>query len=98
MEMISQSQKQDGQIASFEDTGDHPLEPFLAEAPGGWRGNRTASIEDQTEKFHPHAVRRLCLAVVNRAILDALENGQESREAERWLLSKDFESLQAAFD
>jgi len=44
------------------------------------------------------AVRRLYLAIVSRAIRDVLENGQESREAKRWLLSRDFDSLQAAVD
>jgi hypothetical protein len=95
--MIRQSQKQEGQFASFEDTA-HMPEPFVAETPGRRRGNRTGPIGDQTEKFHPHAVRRLYLAIVNRAILDVLENGQESREAKRWLLSRDFDSLQAAVD
>ena len=94
--MIRQSQKQEGQFASFEDTAAHLPEPFVAEAPGRWHGNRTGPIGDQTEKFHPHAVRRLYLAIVNRAILDVLENGQESREAKQWLLSRDFDSLQAA--
>jgi hypothetical protein len=92
--MIRQSQKQEGQFASFEDTAAHLPEPFVAEAPGRWHGNRTGPIGDQTEKFHPHAVRRLYLAIVNRAILDVLENGQKSREAKRWLLSRDFDSLQ----
>src|SRR5216683_1195162 len=78
--------------------GGHLPEPFVAEAPGRWHGNRTGPIGAQTEKFHLHAVRRLYLAVVNRAILDVLENGQESREAKRWLLSRDFDSLQAAVD
>jgi hypothetical protein len=96
--MIRQSQKQEGQLGSFEDTAAHLPEPFVAEAPGRWHGNRAGPIGDQTEKFHPHAVRRLYLAVVNRAILDVLENGQESREAKRWLLSRDFDSLQAAVD
>jgi hypothetical protein len=94
--MIRQSQKQEGQFASFEDTAAHLPEPFAAEAPGRWHGNRTGPLGDQTEKFHPHAVRRLYLAIVNRAILDVLENGQESREAKRWLLSRNFDSLQAA--
>jgi len=98
IEMIRQSQKQEGQFASFEDTAAHLPEPFVAEAPGRWHGNRTGPIGDQTEKFHPHAVRRLYLAIVNRAILDVLENGQESREAKRWLLSRDFDSMQAAVD
>jgi hypothetical protein len=94
--MIRQSQKQEGQFASFEDT--RLPEPLVAEAPGRWHGNRTGPIGDQTEQFHPHAVRRLYLAIVNHAILDVLENGQESREAKRWLLSRDFDSLQAAVD
>ena len=98
IEMIIESQKQEGQFASFEDTAAHLPEPFAAEAPRKWHGNRTGPIGDQTEKFHLHAVRRLYLAIVNRAILDVLENGQESREAKRWLLSRDFDSLQAAVD
>ncbi len=94
--MIRQNQKQEGQFASFEDTVAHLPEPFVAEAPRRWHGNRTGAIGNQTKEFHHHAVRRLYLAIVNRAILDVLENGQESREAKRWLLSSDFHSLQAA--
>ena len=93
--MIRQSQKQASQFALFEDTAARLPERFVAEAPRRSYGNRTDPIGDQTEEFHPHAVRRLCLAIVNRAILDVLENGQESREAKRWLLSRDFDSLQA---
>ena len=96
--MIRQSQKQEGQFASFEDSPTHLPEPFLAEAFGRWYGNRTGPIGHQTEKFYLTAVRRLYLAIVNRAILDVLENGQESREAKRWLLSRDFDSFQAAGD
>jgi hypothetical protein len=96
--MIRQSQKQEGQFASFEDTVAHLPEPLVAEAPGRWHGNGTGHIGDQTEKFHLHAIRRLYLAIVNRAILDVLENGQESREAKQWLLSRDFDTLQAAVD
>ena len=96
--MIRQSQKQEGQLASFEDTAAHLPEPFVAEGPGRWHGNRTGRIGDPTEKLHPHAVRRLYLAIVNRAIVDALENGRESREAKRWLLSRDFDRLQEAVD
>ena len=55
-----------------------------------------APLAIKRKEFHHHAVRRLYLAIVNRAILDVLENGQESREAKRWLLSSDFDSLQAA--
>jgi len=96
--MIRRSQKQEGQFASFEDMAAHLPEPFLVGAPARWHGNRIGPIGDQTEKFHAHAVRRLYLAIVNRAILDVLENGQESREAKRWLLSRDFVSFQAAVD
>ena len=93
-----QSQKQEGHFASFEDTAAHISESFIAEAPERWHGNRTGPIGDPTEKLRPHAVRRLYLAIVNRAILDALENGRESREAKRWLLSRDFDRLQAAVE
>jgi len=93
--MVRQSQKQEGQFASFEDTTGHQPEPLVAVARGRSHGNRISSNGNQTEKFHPQVVRRFCRAVVNRAILDVLENGKESREAERWLLSRDFDSLQA---
>jgi hypothetical protein len=96
--MIRQSQKREGQFVSFEDTHAHQPEPFVAEVPGRRDGNRTCPIGDQTEKFHPHAVRRLYLAIVNRAILDVVENGRESREAKRWLLSRDFDRLEVAVD
>jgi hypothetical protein len=96
--MIRESQKQEGQLASFEDTAAHLPEPFVAEAPGRWHGDRTGPIGDQTENFHPRAARRLYLAIVDRAFLDMLENGPESPEAKRWLLSRDFDSLQTAVD
>ena len=91
-------QSQEGQFASFEDTAGHQPEPLVAVARGRSHGNRTNPIGNQTKKFHRHAVRRLGLTIVNRAILDVLENGKESREAERWLLSRDFEGLQTAFE
>ena len=96
--MARQSQKQEGQLGSFEDTARHLLGPFVAETRGRSHGNRTSPIGNQTEQLHPQAVRRLCLAIVNRAILDVLENGKESLEAKRWLLSRDFDSLQATFE
>ena len=49
------------------------------------------------EKFHPQAVGRLYLAIVNRAILDVLERGENSPAAEQWLLSRDFDRLQELF-
>jgi hypothetical protein len=96
--MVRQSQTQEGQFGSFEDTAAHLPEPLVAVARGRSHGNRTSPIGNQTKMFHPYGVRRLCLAIVNRAIPDVLENRKESREAKRWLLSRDFDSLQAAFD
>ena len=55
------------------------------------------SIAERTEKF-PQGVGRLYLAIVNRAILDVLENGENSAAAEHWLLSRDFDKLQELFD
>ena len=40
---------------------------------------------------------RLFVAVVNQAISDVLENGKEAKDAERWLLSKDFDALDRRF-
>ena len=51
--MIRLSQKQEAQVASFEDTAAHLPEPFIAEAPGRRHGNRTGPIGDQAEKFRP---------------------------------------------
>ena len=58
---------------------------------------RSAHGADQTEKFHPQGLQRLYLAIVNRAILDVLEKGENSAAAERWLLSRDFDRLQELF-
>ena len=58
--------------------------------------NEGGSIAEQTTKF-PQGVKRLYLAIVNRAILDVLENGKDSRAAERWLLSRDFDHLEELF-
>ena len=57
---------------------------------------KDGSIAQQTAKF-PQGVKRLYLAIVNRAILDVLENGKNSRAAERWLLSRDFDRLAELF-
>jgi hypothetical protein len=51
----------------------------------------------QSEEFHPQAVKRLFLAVVNQAIFDVLENGKEAKEAEQWLLNTDFGRLEELF-
>ena len=54
-------------------------------------------MQQQSKQFHPQAAERLFLAVVIQAIFDVLENGEEAREAEQWLLSKDFDRLEALF-
>jgi hypothetical protein len=46
----------------------------------------------QADKFHPQAARRLFLAVVNQAIFDVLENKEEAKAAEQWLLSDEFDN------
>ena len=51
-------------------------------------------MQRQSKEFHPQTAERLFVAVVNRAILDVLDNGEEAKEAERWLLSKDFDTLE----
>lgn len=54
-------------------------------------------MQSQPNQFHPHVTERLFLAVVNQAIADFLANGKEAKEAERWLLSKDFDILERLF-
>ena len=46
----------------------------------------------QTDEFHPHAAKRLFLAVVNQAIFDVLENNEEAKAAQQWLLSEEFDN------
>jgi hypothetical protein len=47
----------------------------------------------QTKKFHPRGARRVVLAVVNQAISDVLENNEDAKAAEQWLLSQEFDNL-----
>jgi hypothetical protein len=54
-------------------------------------------MQGHSSEFKPQSADRLFVAVVNQAILDVLENGEEAEEAERWLLSKDFDALQNLF-
>ena len=54
-------------------------------------------MQGHSSEFQPKGAERLFVAVVNQAILDVLENGDEAEEAERWLLSKDFDALQSLF-
>ena len=55
------------------------------------------SAVTRKEEFHPEGVGRLYLAIVNRAILDVMENGEDARSAEKWLMSKEFDRLQGLF-
>ena len=54
-------------------------------------------MQSQSNEFRPQVAERLFLAVVNQAIADVLENGKEAKEAERWLLSKDFDAWDRLF-
>ena len=54
-------------------------------------------MQSQSTQFRPRATVRLFLAVVNQAIADVLENGKEAKEAERWLLSRVFVTLDRLF-
>ena len=54
-------------------------------------------MQGQSSDFQVRAAERLYLAVVNRAIMDVLEHGEEAEDAERWLFSKDFDALQSLF-
>ncbi len=47
------------------------------------------------KEYDPQGAERLFLAVVNQAVSDLLENREEAKEAEQWLLSKDFDDLVA---
>ena len=51
-------------------------------------------MRKQFRGLNRQAAERLFVAVVNQAIIDVLENGEETREAKRWLLSKDFDRLE----
>ena len=54
-------------------------------------------MQEQSREFQPRAAERLFAAVVNQAILDVLEHAEEAEDAERWLMSKDFDTLQRLF-
>jgi len=54
-------------------------------------------MQSQSNEFRPKAAERLFLAVVNQAISDVQERGRQAKEAECWLLSKDFETLNKLF-
>jgi hypothetical protein len=54
-------------------------------------------MQEQSNQVRPRAAERLFVAVVNQAILDVLEKGKDAEDAERWLLSPDFDALHACF-
>jgi len=54
-------------------------------------------MQEQFSHSQARAAQRLFVAVVNQAILDVLEHEEEAEDAERWLLSKDFDALQSLF-
>jgi hypothetical protein len=54
-------------------------------------------MQGQSNDSQAKATERLFVAVVNQAILDVLEHGEEAEDAARWLLSEDFDSLQNLF-
>ena len=56
-------------------------------------------MQVQSNDFQARAAERLFVPVVNQAILDVLERGEEEEEeeAKRWLMSKDFDTLQSLF-
>ena len=54
-------------------------------------------MQGQSSEFQERAAERLFVAVANQAILDVLKPGEEANDAERWLLSKDFDALQNLF-
>jgi hypothetical protein len=55
------------------------------------------SMQGQSIDSQARAADRLFVAVVNQAILDVLEHGEEAEDAERWLLSKDLDVLQILY-
>jgi hypothetical protein len=54
-------------------------------------------MPSESNSVRTQAAERLFLAVVNQAVSDVLENGKEAKEAERWLLSHDFDALDRIF-
>src|SRR6516165_11838981 len=90
-QMMKPRRLQKGQLAFSKYTGaSRPPNPSMAKSGVLSDARRGGSVRDRAKKF-PQGVGSLYLAIVNRAILDVLENGENSRAAERWLLSRDFD-------
>jgi hypothetical protein len=90
-------QFQEDRLAFSKYTGAvHPPKPSMATTHLLSDTKKDGSIGESTAKFQQGRAR-LYLAIVNRAILDVLENGKNSQAAERWLLSRDFDRLEELF-
>jgi hypothetical protein len=61
------------------------------------KSEETPEMLSQSNDIRIQPTKRLFLAVINQAIADVLENGKQAKEAERWLLSKDFDALDRSF-
>jgi len=48
-----------------------------------------------SKEYDTKGAQSLFLAVVNQAVSDLLENREQAKEAEQWLLSKEFDELVA---
>ena len=66
--------------------------PFLGSVPVQ-PASSAHEIQPQPESVHPEGIQRLSIAIINRAVLDLLENGRYSSAAERWLLSPEFDRI-----
>ena len=96
--MIRESQQQESQFALLEDEKEvRARDPFFDRIHLASDANRRGRAETRSKQFHRQAVGRFYLAIVNRAILDVLECGENSPAAEKWLLSRDFDRLQELF-
>lgn len=94
--MIAETQFQEPRFVFPLDTKARPeAERFIAGMRVSSKVKR--SRKANKEQLHPEGVGRLYLAIVNRAVLDVLENGEDARSAERWLMSKEFDKLQGLF-
>ena len=97
--MIRESQQQESQSALLEGEKEvRAWDPFVDRIRLASDANRRGRAETRSKQFHRQAVGRLYQALVNRAILDVLECGENSPAAEKWLISRDFDRLQELFN
>jgi hypothetical protein len=97
-QMIAENQYQEQQLALLKESKTvRRAQAVLAGRRLLSQVNASDHSGDGSEMVHPQGVGRLYLAIVNRAVLDVLENGKNSATAEQWLLSRDFDKLQELF-